>query len=374
MKKREFIKNCVLAAGGMSFCPAIINGSSLGQVKRNNYRIASYQEESAKGIMCRICPNECVLKEGELSDCKNRIVKDGKLYTMAYGNPCAVNLDPVEKKPLYHFIPSTITFSIATAGCNLACLNCQNWTISQTSPDKTRNSDLMPVSVVANAHKYECKSISYTYSEPITFYEYVFDSATLAKQSGLRNILVSNGYINTEPLIQLSNVIDAANIDLKSFNDKTYLKLTGAKLEPVLETLKTLKQQGVWLEITNLVVPEWTDNIDEIREMCKWLYANGFSNTPLHFSRFTPMYKLEQLPPTPVNTLNKAWEIAREEGINHVYIGNVPGTHASDTYCDKCGKKVIERKGFTITRRQVCGDYHKRPWSRHIGGAPLQDI
>ncbi len=353
MKKREFVKNCLLAAGGMSICPNFINGSPLSQVNRNNYRLALYQEESAKGVMCRICPNECVLKEGELSDCRNRIVKDGKLYTMAYGNPCSVNLDPVEKKPLYHFMPATLTFSIATAGCNLACLNCQNWTISQTSPDKTRNTDLMPDKVISNTLKYKCKSISYTYSEPITFYEYVFDTATLAKQSELRNILVSNGYINNEPLLKLSSVIDAANIDLKSFNDKTYLKLTGGKLEPVLETLKTLKEQKVWLEITNLIVPDYTDKMDEIREMCKWLYANGFSDTPLHFSRFHPMYKLEQLPPTPVSTLNKAWDIAKEEGINHVYIGNVPGTHASDTWCDKCGKKVVERVGYRIITNNI---------------------
>lgn len=353
MNKREFVKNCILGAGGLSLCPALLRGGQPLQVREKNYRLAMFQEESAKGVMCRICPNECVLKEGELSDCRNRIVRNGKLYTMAYGNPCAVNLDPVEKKPLYHFLPSTITFSIATAGCNLACLNCQNWTISQTGPDKTRNTDLMPDSVVSNAHHYKCKSISYTYSEPTTFYEYLFDSASLARQSGLRNIMVSNGYINKEPLIKLTTVIDAANIDLKSFSDKTYLKLTGGKLEPVLETLKTLKEEKVWLEITNLVVPEWTDKPEEIREMCKWLYANGFSDTPLHFSRFTPMYKLEQLPPTPVSILNKAWETAREEGIKHVYIGNVPGTHASDTFCDKCGEKLIERKGYTITANNI---------------------
>lgn len=353
MKKREFVKNCLMAAGGISICPTVLRANTLMQVKNRNYRLALFQEESAKGVMCRICPNECVLKEGELSDCRNRIVKDGKLYTMAYGNPCAANLDPVEKKPLYHFLPSTITFSIATAGCNLACLNCQNWTISQTSPTETRNADLMPEGVIHNTLNYKCQSISYTYSEPITFYEYVFDTATLARQTGLKNILVSNGYINTEPLQKLATVIDAANIDLKSFNDKTYLKLTGGKLEPVLDTLKTLKEQKVWLEITNLVVPDYTDKLDEIREMCKWLAANGFSDTPLHFSRFTPMYKLEQLPPTPVSILEKAWETAREEGIDYVYIGNVPGTHASDTYCSNCGRKVVERKGYTITANNI---------------------
>ncbi len=353
MKKREFIRSCLLAAGGISVCPDIICSSSSLQVKKKNYRLASFQEETARGVLCNICHNECVLKEGELSDCRNRIVEDGKLYTMAYGNPCAVHLDPVEKKPLHHFLPSTLTFSIATAGCNLACLNCQNWTISQTSPEKTRNYDLMPGDILARTIENNCKSISYTYSEPTCFYEYMFDTATLARQSEVRNIMVSNGYIKKEPLIKLSSVIDAANIDLKSFNDKTYLKLTGGKLGPILDTLKIMKQQGVWLEITNLIVPEWTDNMDEIRQMCKWLNENGFNDTPLHFSRFTPMYKLEQLPPTPVSTLNRAWEIAREEGIKHVYIGNVPGTHASDTICGSCGKKVIERRGYTIVSNNI---------------------
>lgn len=353
MKKREFVRNCLLAAGGISISPNLLSGRYAEQVLKKNYRLALYQEESAKGVMCRICPNECVLKEGELSDCKNRIVKDGKLYTMAYGNPCAANLDPVEKKPLYHFIPSTITFSIATAGCNLACLNCQNWTISQKSPTETRNASMMPPEVIKNTLKYDCKSISYTYSEPITFYEYVYDTSTLAMESGLKNILVSNGYINSEPLVKLASVIDAANIDLKSFNDKTYLKLTGGKLKPVLDTLITMKENDVWLEITNLVVPEYTDKPGEIREMCKWLYANGFKDTPLHFSRFQPMYKLEQLPPTPVGTLNQAWEIAREEGIDHVYIGNVPGTHASDTICSGCGKIIVQRVGYRLTAYEI---------------------
>lgn len=353
MKKREFVRRCFITAGGISLCPAALTGLSLPQVRSKNYRTALFQEETAKGIMCNICPNECVLKEGELSDCRNRIVKNGRLYTMAYGNPCAANLDPVEKKPLYHFMPSTLTFSIATAGCNLACLNCQNWTISQKSPGDTRNYDLMPEAVVENTKKYNCKSISYTYSEPVTFYEYVFDSATLAHERGLKNILVSNGYINKDPLLKLSKVIDAANIDLKSFSDKTYLKLTGGKLEPVLNTIKTLKNNGVWLEITNLVVPEWTDNTDEIKDMCRWLVSNGFSDTPLHFSRFQPMYKLEQLPPTPVDVINRAWDIARQEGLKHVYIGNVPGTHASDTICDKCGRKLIERRGYRILSNNI---------------------
>jgi pyruvate formate lyase activating enzyme len=318
-------------------------------------RIAMYQEETARGIMCRICPNECVLKEGELSKCNNRKVKGSKLYTLAFGNPCTVNIDPVEKKPLYHFFPGSKAFSIATAGCNLVCLNCQNWTISQTSPDKTRNVDLMPEAVVDECTKNSCKSIAYTYSEPVTFYEYMFETATLARRSGIKNIFKSNGYINVEPLKKLSNVIDAANIDLKAFSESVYLKLTGGKLQPVLDSLKVLKDNGVWLEITNLVVPDWTDNPDDIGKMCKWLGDNGFKNTPLHFSRFYPLHKLEQLPPTPVEILDSAYQIATGEGLKYVYTGNVPGNEISNTKCPSCNTILVVRQGYRIVTNNISG-------------------
>jgi pyruvate formate lyase activating enzyme len=332
-------------------------------------RLAMFQEDSARGVVCRICPNECTLKEGELSDCHNRIVRKSKLYTMAFGNPCAVNIDPVEKKPLYHFLPGSSAFSIATAGCNLACLNCQNWTISQTSPDKTRNYDLPPEAVVSQAVAGGCRSIAYTYSEPVTFYEYVYETSRLAREEGIKNIMVSNGYINREPLRQLCRYIDGANIDLKSFTDSTYLKLNGGKLQPVLDTLKTYLDEGVWLEITNLVVPGWTDKPDEIRQMCRWLADNGFTETPLHFSRFQPQYKLEHLPPTPAGILLKAVGIAHDEGLKYVYLGNLPGAGVEDTICPSCKEKVIDRSGYRIVasniRNGMCTCGHKIPgiWS-----------
>lgn len=333
-------------------------------------KIALFQEETARGIMCRICPNECVLKEGEISKCNNRKVYKSKLYTMAYGNPCSVNVDPVEKKPLYHFYPGSRAFSIATAGCNLVCLNCQNWTISQTSPDKTRNVELPPKLVVEECQKNNCKSIAYTYSEPVTFYEYAFETATIAKSEGVKNIFKSNGYINPEPLKKLCSVIDAANIDLKAITESTYLKLSGAKLQPVLDSLKIYKDMGVWLEITNLIIPSWTDNRDDIRKLCKWLIQNGFSDTPLHFSRFYPLYKLDQLPPTPVETLNIAAKIASEEGLKYVYTGNVPGNELSDTRCPSCGNIVVARQGYRIVSNSIkkgncsyCGNQIPGIWS-----------
>lgn len=320
---------------------------------RPGEREARHYIETPRGIKCLICPNECTLKEGELSVCHNRIARDGKLYTLAYGNPCAVNIDPVEKKPLLHFLPGSLSFSIATAGCNFACLNCQNWEISQTSPDKTRNFSANPESVVSQAIREQCKSIAYTYSEPITFFEYMIDTATLAKHRGVKNIMVSNGFINQEPLLELCKVIDAANIDLKTFDPATHLKLTAGNLKPVLETLKTFKDQGVWIEITNLIIPDWTDNFDQITRMCDWLVKEGFTEYPLHFSRFHPQHKLTRLPATSLQALTRAKDIALKAGLKFVYIGNVPGIGGEDTYCPNCKILLVKRKGFEIEQNLI---------------------
>jgi len=355
MRKREFIKTGLMGLGS-SFCyPAgkLITGMPVPPELWKWSKEALFYEVTPRGVKCMICPNECTLQPEELSDCHNRINKDGKLYTIAYGNPCSVNVDPIEKKPLYHFLPASRAFSIATAGCNLACLNCQNWTISQITPTETRNYDLMPAEVVNQALAYDCKSIAYTYSEPITFFEYTYDTSKIARTRRIRNLLHSAGYINETPLRYLVEYIDAANIDLKSFSNSIYLRLSAGKLDPVLRTLKILKESGVWLEITNLVVPSWTDDLDMIREMCQWLHANGFDDTPLHFSRFHPMYKLTQLPSTPLSTLESAREIAKAAGMKFIYIGNVPGTDASNTYCPACGKLVIERKGYQISQVNI---------------------
>jgi len=354
--KRDFLKKCfAFSAGILSLpCKAVISGI-IPEEQDIYKKVALYQEETARGIMCRICPNECVLKEGEISKCNNRRVKNSKLFTMAYGNPCSANIDPVEKKPLYHFFPGSRAYSIATAGCNLVCLNCQNWTISQTSPDKTKNYNLMPERVVEEAVKNNCRSIAYTYSEPVTFYEYTYETALIARKAGIKNIVKSNGYINPEPLKKLCSVIDAANIDLKAFNESTYLKLTGGKLQPVLDALKIYREMGVWLEITHLIVPTWSDSMEEIGRMCKWLIENGFKNTPLHFSRFYPVHKLEQLPPTPVEILRNAAKIASEEGLKYVYIGNVPGNEMSDTRCPSCSSSLIIRQGYRIVQNNITG-------------------
>lgn len=312
-----------------------------------------YWSSTPRGPKCLICPNECVINEGETGICHNRTNYQGKIYSLAYGNPCAVNIDPIEKKPLNHFLPGSKAFSIGTAGCNLACMNCQNWTISQVSPKETRNYDLMPDKLIAQAIAAKSQSIAYTYSEPISYYEYTFDSAKLARQEGIKNVLVSAGYINDEPLRNWCKYIDAARIDLKSFSNDIYMKLSAGELQPVLDTLKTFAEMGIWLEIINLVVPSWTDNLDMIKRMCNWLVENKLENSPLHFDRFHPDYKLTQLPATPIGILTQAREIAFAAGIKYVYIGNVPGLDAQNTICPKCFDIVVERRGFTVVQNNV---------------------
>ena len=316
-----------------------------------------------------LCPSECDIKPDDVGICRTRINYGNKLYSIAYGNPCAVHIDPIEKKPLYHFYPKSRALSIATAGCNLACLNCQNWTISQFSPKDTKNYDLMPDKTVEMCISEGCKSIAYTYSEPIAFYEYTYDTAKLAHEKGIKNVIVSAGYINEKPLRNWCKYIDAANIDLKSFDNDIYMELIGGTLQPVLNTLKILKEEGVWLEITNLIVPGWTDNLDMIKKMCDWLYDNELYEYPLHFSRFHPTYKLSQLPSTPASTLERARKIALESGIKYVYIGNVPGHSAENTYCPECKKLLIERKGFRIISNNIinstckfCGEKISGVW------------
>lgn len=354
LDRREFLRKSSFCVGGL-FCGNLFNNSiSAENTKLWKWsRDAIFYTVTPRGVKCGICPNECTLKPGETSVCHNRISYNDKLYSIAYGNPCAVHIDPIEKKPLLHFLPRSQAFSIATAGCNFACLNCQNWDISQTSPKKTTNFDLMPDQVVKQCIENKCPSIAYTYSEPVSFYEYVFDTAKLARSKNIRNVFISNGYINDEPLKMLAPFLDAANINLKSFSESIYLKLNAGKLQPVLNTLKTLKENKVWIEITNLIVPSWTDDMDMIKRMCEWLVSNGFAEYPLHFNRFFPLYKLTQLPATPIATLLKAKEIAEAAGCKYVYVGNVPEIGTENTFCPKCKKMIVQRKGFALLSMDI---------------------
>jgi len=341
---------------------------------------ARHYQQLGRNIKCRLCPNACLLTPEDRGRCRNRVNKDGTLYTIAYGNPCSFHVDPIEKKPLFHFLPATGVFSIATAGCGFRCLNCQNWEISQAKPDETkdphgpelrgtpqllrrpltgpdiRRLSLLPEDVVAVAEDFRCASIAYTYSEPTAFYEYMYDTAGLAGKKNIKNVWVTCGYINPEPLAELCGVMDAANVDLKSFSDKTYRKLNSGKLQPILDTLLALKQRGVWFEVTNLIVPTYTDKPDMIRRMCDWLLENLGPDYPLHFSRFHPQHKLDHLPATPAETLQAAKAIAVKAGLHYVYIGNMPGLKdAETTFCPSCHRAVIDRLGYHIRRFEMAG-------------------
>lgn len=307
-------------------------------------------------VRCNLCPLGCIVADGQRGHCRTRENRGGRLYSMAYGNPCAVHVDPIEKKPFYHFLPTADAFSIATAGCNLRCLYCQNWEISQVMPEETENIDLPPGAVVQAARQYNAPVIAYTYSEPTAFYEYMLDTAQLGKQAGLRSAVISAGFINPEPLRELCQVVDAIKIDLKGYDEEFYRKVCGAELQPVLDAIRTIHETGVHLEIVNLVVPTLNDSLDQLRALSVWLAQEISPNVPLHFSRFQPLYKLTNLPPTPVETLEAARKAAMEEGMHFVYVGNVPGHPGDNTYCPACGEAIIVRQGFSVVGYHLKGD------------------
>ena len=282
-----------------------------------------YKVSDGDRVECLLCPHHCQIANGKTGICRSRRNHDGVLVSEVYGKPCSLAIDPIEKKPLYHFHPGTTCLSIACTGCNFRCLNCQNHEISQVNPSDVGQYDLSPADIVSLCLEHHCPGIAYTYTEPLTYMEYVTDTARLAHEKGLWNILVTAGYVCQQPLADLLPYLDAANIDLKSFSDEIYRKVSGGHLQPVLDTILAMRDAGVWIELTNLIIPTVNDDMDMIRRMCQWLVANGLASAPLHFSRFFPRYQMQEIPPTPLTTLQSAQRIALEEGIQHVYLGNV---------------------------------------------------
>ncbi len=300
-------------------------------------------------VLCELCPRFCAIPEGGAGDCRIRVNLDGKLRATTYGRPSAVHIDPVEKKPLFHFLPGSTIFSIATAGCNLHCKNCQNWQLSQRGGEEMEVIyRAEPDQVVHHARAQGCRSIAYTYSEPLVFYEYVRDTARAARVAGLRNVLVSAGYVNKKPLRQLCSVLDATNTDLKAFDDRFYRDQCGATLRPVLDSLVTFREEGVWLEITNLVIPTLNDDPAMIRRMATWIRDELGAGTPLHFSRFAPRYRMRNLPPTPAEALERARNEARDVGLEHVYIGNLFGHEGEFSRCPHDGTLLVRRTGYKV--------------------------
>jgi pyruvate formate lyase activating enzyme len=312
-----------------------------------------YEKLGGETVQCLLCPRECVISEGKRGFCRNRENREGTLYTLVYGNPSVVDIGPIEKAPIYHFIPGHFRLCITCASCNLRCKHCQNWHLSQSSSEDLNCYSYTPEKIVQQAKKQGLFSISFTYTEPTIYYEYIYDISSFAKETGMKTSIVSNGYINREPLLKLLKVLDAVKIDLKGFSEEFYKEACSATLKPVLESLLTVKKENVWLEIVNLVIPTLNDGPESINEMCRWIKENLGVDTPLHFTRFHPDYKLIHLSPTPVSTLESAYEIAKKNGLRYVYIGNVPGHIYNSTFCPFCNRKVIHRTNFNILEMNV---------------------
>lgn len=304
-------------------------------------------------VQCELCPKNCVIAPGQSGECRVRVNVDGVLRSVVYGHPCSINMDPVEKKPLFHFLPGAAIFSLATVGCNLHCRNCQNWEISQANPEDTPAYQLPPEQLVAKAKQNGCRLIAYTYTEPIIYYEYTYDTSKLAREAGLRNVLVTAGYVNKDPWLKLLTYTDAITIDIKGITEEFYRDVCSATLKPVLNAVIAAKSVGVWVEVSNLVIPTLNDKPEELRELCRWIRTNLGAETPFHFLGFYPRYKMQHLPPTSAETLDLARRIALDEGMYYVYIGNVLSKEGQNTYCPGCRKLLIERSGFTILQNSI---------------------
>ncbi|MBN1401584.1 MAG: AmmeMemoRadiSam system radical SAM enzyme [Anaerolineae bacterium] len=321
-----------------------------------------YEKLEDSRVRCHLCAHKCLIADGARGVCGVRENREGTLYSLVYGQLISQALDPIEKKPLFHFHPGSEALSIATVGCNFRCTFCQNADISQMPRDQHRITGRYtpPGTVVEAAQRYAARSIAYTYTEPTIFFEYTYDIAKLAHAAGIANVYVSNGYMSGEMLDLVTSpdeppLIDAANIDLKAFRDAFYREQCGARLQPVLESLKTLKRRGVWLEVTTLVIPELNDSDEELTDVARFIAAELGTDTPWHVSRFHPTYRLVDRPPTPVESVERAREIGLREGLQYVYVGNVPGNDGENTRCPACGEVVIRRRGYAISARRIEG-------------------
>lgn len=314
-----------------------------------------YEKVGNKKVQCNLCAHRCKINEGKKGICLVRENRDGILYTLVYGRTISQAIDPIEKKPLFNFYPGTTAYSIATVGCNFKCQFCQNWEISQMVRDKhlVMGNEASPELIVENAKRYGSKSIAYTYTEPTIFFEYAYDTAKLAHEADIKNVFVTNGYMTEEALKEINSYLDAANVDLKSFSDDFYRKLCGARLQPVLDTLKLMKKLGIWVEVTTLIIPSLNDSPDELGKIAKFIVNELGEETPWHISRFYPSYNLKDKPPTPIDTIHKAREIGLNEGLKYVYEGNVPDSKGESTYCPNCKNLVIKRWGYQITKKDT---------------------
>lgn len=358
LSRRSFLK--IASSAGLVLGLPVINwseGASLLAATGNDDRFvreARYWEKlEHKQIRCKLCPRHCVIDDHERGYCGVRENRNGKYYTLVYSRAATYHIDPIEKKPLFHFYPGSMAFSIATAGCNLNCKFCQNWQISQVTPEQVDSYYLPPQKLARLAKEYGTKSIAYTYNEPTIFYEYMYDTALAGHEEGVKSVVITAAYIEQDPVSELSRVVDAIKVDLKAFTEKYYQEVVHGELKPVLKALETIRAQGTWLEIVYLVVPTLNDDEKEIKALSRWIKKYLGPDVPIHFTRFYPQYLLKNLPPTPVSTLDRCKAIADAEGLHFVYVGNVPGHPAENTYCPHCGKVLVERIGFTVKSMKI---------------------
>lgn len=316
-----------------------------------------YEKLEERQVRCNLCAHRCTIKSGKRGICGVRENKEGCLYSLVYGTLIAGNLDPIEKKPFFHVYPSSKSYSIAAVGCNFSCAFCQNHDISQM-PRTTRmiaGEDFLPAEIIARAKKIGAETIAYTYTEPTIFFEMAYDTAKIAVENGLKNVFVTNGFMTIETIETISSYLSAANVDLKSFRDEFYKKYCGARLNPVLDSLKKMKEVGIWVEVTTLLIPTLNDSDEELKDIAQFIAGLG-KETPWHISRFHPQFKMQNLSSTPIASLHRAAKIGKEAGLKYVYSGNVPGDKGESTYCFKCGNLLIERYGFRIAALNLKGN------------------
>ncbi|MCE8426435.1 MAG: AmmeMemoRadiSam system radical SAM enzyme [Candidatus Methanoperedens sp.] len=312
-----------------------------------------YERLPDKKVKCGICSHRCTISDGNLGVCRTRENRDGTLYTLIYNTVSSEAVDPIEKKPLYHFLPGTRSYSLGSIGCNFKCQHCQNWNISQVPLEAAHTREITPEEAIRRAVDSGSRSISWTYNEPAIWHEYTYDSAVLAKKAGLKTIYVTNGYITSEALHRMAPFLDAFRVDIKSFSEDFYRKTCGARLGPVLESTKLAKELGMHIETITLLIPTKNDSADEITQIVRWVHDNLGVDTPMHFTRFHPMFKMDDLYPTPSSTLEMAYDIAKKEGMRFVYLGNAPGHKYENTYCPKCNALLIDRRGFSVSAVRV---------------------
>jgi pyruvate formate lyase activating enzyme len=365
-ERRRFLKRCVAGCGLAALSATALRdllgeGAPLGLGFRNDAsgpldrfsRPAAWWSAEGGLVRCDLCPHRCVLGESDRGFCRSRVVKGGALRTVAYGNLCSLGVDPMEKKPLYHFLPGTPILSVAMGGCNLRCLNCQNWGISQARPADVQQLEFLPDRLVALGRRRALPSLAFTFTEPLVSFEYVRDAAALARAAGIRTVLVTAGYVEEGPLRELARVVDAVTLDVKAFRDSLYREVAGARLAPVLRTLEVLREEGVWVEASFLMVTGFSDEPAEVGRFAGWLARSLGAGTPFHLLRFFPAHRLENRPPTPLPLMEAAREAAREAGLRFVYLGNVPGADANNTRCPRCNRVLVERQGFAVSRNEL---------------------